>query len=65
QPWGASARLDTDGALVVTAPDGHGRELNLFLVNAGFAPETITPYSEDLEAVFLRLTGETSGDASR
>ena len=61
QPWGANARLDSDDALVVTAPGGFGRELNLFLVNAGFAPENIAPYSEDLEAVFLRLTGE-SGD---
>ncbi|HEX8983708.1 MAG TPA: ABC transporter ATP-binding protein [Ktedonobacterales bacterium] len=64
QPWGANARIDSDGALITTAPGGWGRELNLFLVNAGFAPETIAPYSEDLEAVFLRLTGE-SGDASR
>ncbi len=64
QPWGAAARLDSDGALITTAPGGWGRELNLFLVNAGFAPETIAPYSEDLEQVFLRLTGE-SGDASR
>jgi len=64
QPWGANARLDSDGALITTAPGGWGRELNLFLVNAGFAPETIAPYSEDLEQVFLRLTGE-SGDASR
>ena len=64
QPWGAHTRLDSDGALITTAPGGWGRELNLFLVNAGFAPETIAPYSEDLEQVFLRLTGE-SGDASR
>ncbi|HET9111053.1 MAG TPA: ABC transporter ATP-binding protein [Ktedonobacterales bacterium] len=64
QPWGAQARLDSDGALISSAPGGWGRELNLFLVNSGFAPETIAPYSEDLEAVFLRLTGE-SGDASR
>jgi ABC-2 type transport system ATP-binding protein len=63
QPWGAGARLDGEGALITTAPGGWGRELNLFLVNAGFAPETIAPYSEDLEQVFLRLTGET-GDAS-
>ena len=64
QPWGANAQLDSDGALITTAPNGRGRELNLFLVNAGFAPESIAPYSEDLEQVFLRLTGE-SGDASR
>jgi ABC-2 type transport system ATP-binding protein len=64
QPWGATARIESDGGLVVTAPGGFGRELNLFLVNAGFAPETIAPYSEDLEAVFLRLTGE-SGDSAR
>ena len=63
QPWGAQARLDSDGALITAAPGGWGRELNLFLVNAGFAPETIAPYSEDLEQVFLRLTGD-SGDAS-
>ncbi len=63
QPWGAKAWLDSDGALITTAPGGWGRELNLFLVNAGFAPETIAPYSENLEEVFLRLTGE-SGDAS-
>ncbi len=63
QPWGVKARLDSDGALITAAPGGWGRELNLFLVNAGFAPETIAPYSEDLEQVFLRLTGD-SGDAS-
>src|SRR5207244_4669930 len=39
QPWGRSARLDVSGALVTLAPEGRGRNLNLFLVNAGFAPD--------------------------
>lgn len=58
QPWGQGARFDeTSGALVTPAPQSHGRDLNLFLVNAGFAPETLTPLTQDLEQVFLQLTG--------
>src|SRR5215469_2449622 len=62
QPWGKSARLDGSGALITLAPGGRGRNLNLFLVNAGFAPDTITQATEDLEQVFLRLTNSGSGD---
>ncbi|MGH2485046.1 MAG: AAA family ATPase, partial [Ktedonobacterales bacterium] len=62
QPWGQSARLDSDhGSLITPAPEGHGRDLNLFLVNAGFAPETLAPQAQDLEQVFLRLTGSAEG----
>ncbi|HKV83005.1 MAG TPA: ABC transporter ATP-binding protein [Ktedonobacterales bacterium] len=62
QPWGQSARLDAEhGALITAAPEGHGRDLNLFLVNAGFAPETLAPQAQDLEQVFLRLTGSAEG----
>ncbi|MEO7002594.1 MAG: ABC transporter ATP-binding protein [Ktedonobacterales bacterium] len=58
QPWGQTARINTEqGALITSAPGGHGRDLNLFLVQAGFAPDTIAQQSEDLEEVFLRLTG--------
>ncbi len=57
QPWGKGARVGDHGALVTAAPHGHGRDLNLFLVHAGFAPETITEQVQDLEQVFLRLTG--------
>ncbi len=62
QPWGQSARLEGPGALVTPAPGGHGRDLNLFLVHAGFAPETITEHVEDLEQVFLRLTNAENGE---
>src|SRR5207237_8722036 len=41
QTWGASAHLDGNGALITPAPNNRGRELNLFLVKAGFAPDTI------------------------
>jgi ABC-type multidrug transport system ATPase subunit len=62
QPWGKDARLDANGTLITPAPDGRGRNLNLFLVNAGFAPDTITQSTQDLEQVFLRLTNGGSGE---
>ncbi|HEX6799649.1 MAG TPA: ABC transporter ATP-binding protein [Ktedonobacterales bacterium] len=61
QPWGATARVDATGALVTPAPDGRGRDLNLFLVQAGFAPDALTQASQDLEQVFLQLTGNGEG----
>jgi ABC-type multidrug transport system ATPase subunit len=61
QPWGAGAHIDTSGLLHTQAPQGRGRDLNLFLVNAGFVPETITRSTEDLEEVFLRLTSTGTG----
>jgi ABC-type multidrug transport system ATPase subunit len=62
QPWGGSARLDVSGLLHTKAPQGRGRDLNLFLVNAGFVPETLAQSTEDLEEVFLRLTNTGTGD---
>src|SRR5216683_38008 len=56
QDWGRGARLDEQGALITPAPANRGRELNLFLVKAGFAPDTISQATQDLEEVFLRLT---------
>src|SRR5216683_4315354 len=47
QSWGKSAHLNGSGALITLAPGGRGRNLNLLLVNAGFAPDTITPSIED------------------
>jgi ABC-2 type transport system ATP-binding protein len=56
QPWGAQARIE--GEQVITgAPDGQARALNIFLVQAGHAPERLIPYEHDLEQVFLQLTG--------
>jgi ABC-2 type transport system ATP-binding protein len=62
QPWGASARQDGSAGVITPSPTGYGRDLNLFLVNAGFAPESIAQHNEDLESIFLRLTGGASGD---
>jgi ABC-type multidrug transport system ATPase subunit len=61
QPWGRGAHLNGNNTIVTTAPEGRGRELNLFLVKAGFVPETIAPQAQDLEQVFLRLTGSATG----
>ena len=62
QPWGKNARLDARGALVTTAPGNRGRDLNLFLVDAGLAPETIAQSTQDLEQVFLELTNSGTGE---
>jgi ABC-2 type transport system ATP-binding protein len=61
QEWGKSAYLNDDGALITPAPAGRGRELNLFLVNEGFAPDNLAPAIQDLEQVFLKLTNSVSG----
>jgi len=55
-PWGQNARLDSEGTLITPAPNGRGRDLNLLLVNAGFAPDSLAPSVQDLEQVFLELT---------
>jgi ABC-type multidrug transport system ATPase subunit len=62
QSWGKGARLDSSGALVTLAPEGRGRDLNLFLVNAGFAPDTLMQTTQDLEQVFLSLTNSGTGE---
>jgi ABC-2 type transport system ATP-binding protein len=56
QPWGQAARA-VDGAVVTASPSGRGRELTEFLVAAGFTPDAVTEREQDLEEVFLRLTG--------
>ncbi|WP_201372174.1 hypothetical protein [Ktedonobacter robiniae] len=62
QQWGQGAHLDEHSDLITAAPLGRGRELNLFLVHAGFAPDVIVPATQDLEQIFLQLTGNNSGD---
>jgi ABC-2 type transport system ATP-binding protein len=63
QPWGAEARLDGEGHIVTRAPGGQSAELNLFLVRAGFVPGSIGERAQDLEDVFLRLTGSSEESA--
>ncbi len=63
QPWGKSARIDeANGTLITQAPNGSGRDLNLFLVNLGFAPASLIPQTQDLESIFLTLTNNTAGE---
>src|SRR5438270_11087655 len=62
QAWGKEARIDANGALITPAPEERGRNLNLFLVNAGFAPDTIAQSTKDLEQVFLHFTNGGSGE---
>lgn len=56
QPWGQQARLADDGTIITMTPDGRARDLNLFLVQAGFVPDRLAPATQDLEQVFLQLT---------
>ncbi len=61
QAWGKGAHLDEHGALITLAPGNRGRDLNLLLVKAGFAPDLLTQATQDLEEVFLRLTNGGTG----
>ena len=63
QPWGAPAQIDANGYLLTPSPDGEGRSLNLFLSQAGHAPDLIMYQTESLEDVFLRLTGAAPNGA--
>jgi ABC-2 type transport system ATP-binding protein len=56
QPWGREARSE-DGLVITAAPDGRGRSLITFLVNAGFTPDSVAERQRDLEDIFLSLTG--------
>ncbi len=62
QSWGGNASVNAAGALVTFAPGGRGRDLNVFLVNAGFAPDTLSLETHDLEQVFLNLTNSANGE---
>jgi ABC-2 type transport system ATP-binding protein len=54
-PWIRDLRIE-DNLLVVNAPGIRGRDLNRFLSNYGFVPETIRRRTEDLEQIFLSMT---------
>jgi ABC-2 type transport system ATP-binding protein len=61
--WGQAARLDGSGVLITASPDGRGRTLNAFLSQASFVPDALGPAEQDLEDVFLQLTGSAPGGA--
>lgn len=62
QPWGHGARMNDKDMLISPAPEGRGRNLNSFLSNAGFVPDSITQTKQDLEQVFLDLTNTGNGE---
>ena len=59
QPWAPQARSE-DGVVVTTAPEGRGRNLIKFLVENGQAPDSVSERQQDLEDIFLSLTGGDS-----
>jgi ABC-2 type transport system ATP-binding protein len=56
QPWGKTARLDAN-ELISASPTGQGRDLIRFLVQAGHWPDSVAPRQQNLEEIFLSLTG--------
>jgi ABC-2 type transport system ATP-binding protein len=56
QDWGTSARLE-DRVLITTSPSGNGRDLTRFLARSGFWPDVVTERQQNLEEIFLSLTG--------
>jgi ABC-2 type transport system ATP-binding protein len=56
QPWGRTARMD-DGTIITGSPSGRGRDLVRFLGQAGIWPDSVAPRQQNLEEIFLSLTG--------
>ena len=56
QDWGRSARF-VDDTVVCASPTGRGRDLVRCLVAAGHWPDAIGERHQDLEDIFLSLTG--------
>src|SRR5215469_1322363 len=62
EPWGKDAVLNEHNTIITYAPNHRGRDLNLFLVKSGFAPDSLSEATEDLEKIFLELTGSKGGE---
>ena len=58
--WGADARLHR-GGLITRSPSGRGRDLVRFLAERGFWPDRVTERQQNLEEIFLHLTGGADG----
>jgi ABC-2 type transport system ATP-binding protein len=56
QPWAQQARTE-DGLVITRAPEGRGRNLIKFLVDGGYTPDSVSERQQDLEDIFLQLTG--------
>jgi ABC-2 type transport system ATP-binding protein len=59
QSWAPQARSE-DGVVITTAPEGRGRNLIKFLVDNGQSPDSVSERHQDLEDIFLSLTGGDS-----
>ena len=59
QPWGRTARMD-DGTIITGSPSGRGRDLVRFLAQASMWPDSMAPRQQNLEEIFLSLTGGVS-----
>src|ERR1700694_1952631 len=59
QDWGRTARIVEGAAatIICASPTGRGRDLTRFLVSAGHWPDAIGERHQDLEDIFLSLTG--------
>jgi hypothetical protein len=57
---GGQTAREVDGAILTASPSRRGRELTKFLVAAGFTPDAVIERAQDLEEVFLQLTGGDS-----
>ena len=62
QPWGADAQINEKNEILTGAPNNRGRDLNLFLIKAGYAPDSLSLATQDLEEIFLELTGSKGGE---
>ena len=58
--WGAGARLAGD-LILTPSPTGRGRDLLRFLVDAGIWPDRVAERQQNLEEIFLNLTGAANG----
>jgi ABC-2 type transport system ATP-binding protein len=58
QPWAQQARTE-DGLVITPAPEGRGRNLIKFLVDGGYTPDSVSERQQDLEDIFLKLTGDS------
>ena len=56
QEWGRTARLDHRD-LITPSPTSKGRDLVKFLADAGHWPDSVAPRHQNLEEIFLTLTG--------
>jgi len=57
---GFNATVNEDGLIEITSKKAvlHPEDVNLNLVNAGFAPSMLNVEEEDLESYFLRIISE-------